>query len=179
MNQLSILLCSLSVMMALVQVDGQEKAAESIAVRIVPTNFREKAGRSITLWQPTQHFYVIVTNTSAKPLRLWKEWCSWGYYNLTFVSTDGTGKKGIVKKLPRPWTKIFPDWLTIDPGDHMVFEVSFSETIWQNAPLPPKGKSHKIKLKAVFEIGEDEQSKIHEVWMGKLSSPEHPYTIYR
>ena len=172
-------ICSLSVVAALGRSFGEEKPADALSVRIVPTNFQEKAGRSITLWQPTQHFHVIITNTSGKPLLLWKEWCSWGYYTLSFEVMDENGKKTHVKKMPRPWTKNFPDSITILPGDHMVFEVSFAGATWQNAPLPPKGKSHKIKMKAVFEIVEDEQSKKHGVWTGKVSSPEFPYTIYR
>jgi hypothetical protein len=30
------------------------------------------------------HFHVIVSNTSDKPKRIWREGCSWGYFGLTF-----------------------------------------------------------------------------------------------
>jgi len=177
-NRIAILFCNLSIIAALERSYAEEKPAEALSVRIVPTNFRETVGRSITLWQPTQHFHVIITNSSDKPLRLWKEWCSWGYYNLYFEATDKDGKKSHVKKMPRGWTKNFPDWITVFPGDHKVFEVTFDAT-WRGAPVPPKGKSHKINLKAVFEIGEDKDTKQNQVWTGKVSSPELPYTIYR
>jgi hypothetical protein len=59
----------------------------TLAVRIVPTSYREKTGRAIELRRPSEHFYVVVTNVSGEPIRLWKEWCSWGYFNLS----DSTG----------------------------------------------------------------------------------------
>ena len=34
-----------------------------------------------------EHFHVLVTNTSDKPLRLWTDRFSWGYDNLSFEQT--------------------------------------------------------------------------------------------
>jgi hypothetical protein len=61
----------------------------------------------------------------------------------------------------------------------MVFEVSFAEAEWQDPPLPAKGKSRTVRLQAVFEIREDQESKAAQVWTGKALSPENAYTIYR
>ena len=36
----------------------------TLTVRIVPTSYREKTGRAIELYRPSQHFYVVVTNVS-------------------------------------------------------------------------------------------------------------------
>ena len=44
------------------------------------------------------HFHVVVTNTSDKPQRLWREWCSWGYYCLYFELSDGKGRKWMPRK---------------------------------------------------------------------------------
>jgi hypothetical protein len=46
----------------------------------------------------TAHFPVIVTNTSDKQQRIWREWCSWGYFGLTFQFTDESGKKWVAEK---------------------------------------------------------------------------------
>src|SRR5947208_270066 len=62
----------------------------ALTVRIVPTDFDE-TGRVIEMNRPSQHFYVVATNVSGQSIRLWREWCSWGYYNLTFQVTGREG----------------------------------------------------------------------------------------
>ena len=62
-----------------------------LAVRVVPTSYREETGRAIQLYRPSQHFHVVVTNVSDESVRLWREWCSWGYFNLSFRVTDEEG----------------------------------------------------------------------------------------
>src|SRR5688572_4135471 len=77
----------------------------ALAVRVVPTSYREEGGRAIELRRPSEHFYVVVTNVSGKPIRLWKEWCSWGYFNLSFQVTDDAGRSVEVRKQDRDWTR--------------------------------------------------------------------------
>jgi hypothetical protein len=153
--------------------------APRVEVRIVPTKIGEKIGRAIELWRPEQHFYVVVTNVSDEPVRLWREWCSWGYFNLSFVVTDGAGEEVRVTKRPRGWDKNFPDDSIVPPGGHAVFEVSFDESVWQDAPLPEAGKSRAVRMRAVYEVKEDDESVKHGVWTGSVSSPDETYTIYR
>jgi len=179
MRRIGITICCLIAVLAVAVKSDQKKQADSLSVRIVPTGFREQGGRSITLWQPSQRFHVIISNTSEESVRLWREWCSWGEQMLSFRVTDENGKVTLVKRVPREYTKNYPDWTTIPPGDHMVFEVSFDPGTWLSAPLPEKGKSRGVKMQAVFEISEDKDTKVHKVWTGKVSSPEQRYTIYR
>ena len=61
----------------------------------------------------------------------------------------------------------------------MVFEVSLDEGTWENSPLPAKNENRDVKLRAVFEIRPDGESKQHGVWTGKAESPELTYTIWR
>jgi hypothetical protein len=77
------------------------------------------------------------------------------------------------------WSKNYPDATTLVPGDHMVSEVTFDPSIWPNAPVPEKGKSREIKMKAVFSIPADEDTKKYSIWTGAVSSPEDTYIIYR
>ncbi len=157
----------------------KEPPTRPVSIRIVPSAFREKTGRSIELHQPSQHFYVVVTNTSGEPIRLWREWCSWGYFNLSFVVT-GEGEKAVaVTKKPRGWDRNVPDWSIVPPGGHMVFEVAFDEAIWQNAPLPAGGRPRAIEMKAIYEVPADDEARKHGVWSGRIVSPEETYTIYR
>jgi hypothetical protein len=129
-------------------VNAGEKNADStvsLTVRIVPSSTTEKGVRLIALSNPSQHFSVVVTNTSNEHIRLWREWCSWGYYTLSFSVVDAAGKNVIVTKGSRAWTRNFPDTTTLGPGDHMVFEVTFDKDTWPNAPMPVESKSHTVK----------------------------------
>ena len=156
----------------------EDRSTPTLSVRIVPTSSRG-SGRAIELYRPSQHFHVVVTNISDEPVRLWREWCSWGYFNLSFVVDDAAGNPVVVKKRPRGWDKNRPDWTILEPGDHMVFEVSFDESIWQDAPRSEAGQARSVRMKAVYEVKADDQSKEHGVWTGRVHSPEADYTVYR
>lgn len=158
---------------------AQEGYAVALAVRIAPTGHTEVGGRAITLFDPSQHFAVVVTNIGKKPVRLWREWCSWGYFNLYFEATDEKGARVVVRKNPREWTKNFPDWMIIPPGDHMVVDVTFDATTWGSAPLPEPGQNRTVSLRAVYESTDGEDAKENKVWTGKVSSPECEYTLFR
>lgn len=158
---------------------GEPQAPATLAVRIVPSRYHETGGRAIELYQPSQHFDVVVTNVSDRPVRLWREWCSWGYFSLSFVVTGEDGKSVTVSKKPRGWDKNYPDATILPPGDHMVFEVTFDDAIWQNSPLPERGRSRAVKLKAEYAVGGDKDAEKLGVWTGRQSSPEEPFTIWR
>ena len=158
---------------------AEDKARDPLAVRIVPTRTSEEGVRSICLYQPADHFVVVVTNQSNEPIRLWREWCSWGWDTLTFRVTDGNGKTTDVRKGDREWSANYPEATLLQPGDHMVFDVAFDQETWRDAPLPGKGNSREIRMKAVFRIPADEQTREHKVWTGELASPEAAYTISR
>lgn len=159
-----------------------EGSGPALAVRIVPTSFREESRRSIELYRPESHFHVVVTNISTRPVRLWKEWCSWGYFNLSFVVIGRDGRTLTVKKKNRGWDKNYPDSTIVPPGEHVVYEVAFDDERWIDPPLPPATGLREprwVKMKAVYEVGADEQARKHGVWTGRITSPEETYLIYR
>ena len=158
--------------------EAKEQPKPPLAVRIVPAANGDAQARSIDLSQDKAHFDVVLTNVSDKPVRLWKEWCSWGYFCLSFEVQDGTGKLTAVRKTPRGWDKNFPSFQTLQPGSNMVFEVNFGSD-WENPVLPEKGKSIQVKMRAVYEIPPDDEAKKAEVWTGKVASPEEAYVIRR
>jgi hypothetical protein len=150
-----------------------------LQVRIVPSSFREKTGPAIELYRPSQHFHVVVTNVSKEPVRLWREWCSWGYFNISFTVTDESGKTVTVKKRPRGWDHNFPDWSVVAPGGHMVFEIALDDTTWQGAQSPKTHRTQRVRMKAVYAVPVDPETKGDGIWTGEISSPEDEYTIYR
>jgi hypothetical protein len=171
MKLLYVVLWGLVSVLSVVATPERDEGADPVTVRIVPTSCGDDARRSLR----TEHFFVVVSNTSEKPVRLWKEFCSWGYTTLSFQVEGQSGKRSVVVKTRRPvWRKNTPDWMTITPGDHMVFNVAFGSQSWQTEPL-----TGEIKLKAVFEISKDKQTDEHKVWTGRIESPQHTYTIHR
>ena len=136
-----------------------------------PDHVPGAGGGAITLGGPTQHFHVVVTNVSGNPIRVWREWCSGGYFTLSFQATDEAGKTTTVKKNNRGWDKNYPDGTTIPPGDHPVLEVLFDEATWQDPPLPEQGKSRTVRLRAIFEVPADQDTKASQVWTGRTLSP--------
>jgi hypothetical protein len=153
-----------------------------LSVRIVPTSSREEGGRTIWtigLYLPSQYFYVVVTNASGELIRLWKEWCSWGYFNLSFEVTDEKGRSVAVKKLDRDWTRNFPSWDIIPPGGHQVREVGFDPTTWENSPMPEAGRSRAVRMRAIYVIQPEAATKKHGIWTGRVSSPEDSYELIR
>jgi hypothetical protein len=151
-------------------------APPTLAVRIIPTRFDEDNRPVIELAQHSPHFDVVVTNVSDKPVRLWREWCSWGYFSLSFLVTGEDGKPVVVRKDHlRAWTKNFADASTVAPGGQMGFEVKFDDRVWQDFPLPAKGQSRSVLLKAVYAVTSDHWSEKCGVWTGQVSSPERQF----
>ena len=133
--------------MASLSADRPAESAQvpSLSIRIVPTSYRDDGGRTIGLYHPSHHFYVVLTNDSDKLIRLWKEWCSWGSDNLSFEVTEEKGRSVAVTKSQRDWTKDFPDWEVIPPGGHQVRRLIFDSTEWENSPMPEAGRSRTVR----------------------------------
>jgi len=125
----------LQILIALIALSLAHAADSVLSVSVaVPTGGGD---RWLLLHQKGAHFHVIVSNISDRPQRVWKEWCSWGYYSLTFEITDGAGKSWTVKKKNREWTKNFPDWWSLEPRENLVLDVYFADSdAWRAFPIP-------------------------------------------
>jgi hypothetical protein len=156
---------------------ADEAAPGPFKVQIVSRKSTGKGPRNIALYEKGDHFHVVVTNVSDNPAKVWKEWCSWGYYNLSLEARDPEGKVATISKRPRGWDKNYPDPMEIAPGEHMVINVNFEPYTWPKSPLSAKSHKATIRLKAVYEIREDRHSKEMGVWTGRVSSPELEYSF--
>ena len=156
--------------------DGPPRALP-ISVEILPTSSDPATGNAIELSGMTSHFRVVVTNHSSAPIKVWDGWCSWGYSNLSFQATDSAGRRFVISKMPSGWLKNYPCPRVIDPGRPWIINVDLDPSIWQSSPVVSSESGQAtLRLKAVFEIVEDEYSKRDGVWTGKVSSPEAEYT---
>ena len=150
-------------------------AKPTLAVAIaVPENHGHRA---IILNRQDSHFHVVVTNVSDQPQNLWREWCSWGYFNLLFQVTDQNGEEFTVTKKMHEWTKNYPDFLVLGPGEHLVID-AYPERDWDKFPLPATGKEKKVSIQAVYEIKPDDKTKESKIWTGRIASEKKEYTVY-
>jgi hypothetical protein len=123
------------------------------------------------------HFHVILANVSDQPQRIWREWCSWGYYALSFEAKSQSGKLWVAKKKPRAWSKNYPDYWTLAPHESLVIDVYFSDqATWDGFPQP-QGESETFTISAVFEVKPDDASRKYGVWTGRAVSQPAKYAI--
>ena len=134
--------------------------------------------RSIQSHGTDPHFHVVIRNVSAQPQRIWREWCSWGYFALSFQFTDQSGKEWVVKKKPRAWSKNYPDYVTLEPEESLVLDVYFTNaTIWDGFPHPAGAVGEPFTMSAVFEVKPDDSSRKYSVWTGRVASKPGKYVF--
>lgn len=129
------------------------------------------------------HFHVLVTNVSDGPVRLWSDRYSWGYGNLSFESIDDNGNVTRIAKLPRDWGKNYPDWLELAAGESYVLNVDWTSeagrALWDGPPgAAGKQRPTLVKLRGVYEVLPDDQSRKLGVWTGKITSPVGSYAVW-
>jgi len=117
---------------------------------------------------PIKKIDVILRNISEKPQRIWKESNSWGYSVLYFEVVDEKSGKNYIRKKPKNWRKNFPEFLTIDAGQSLVYNISFMNEDWDIFSSFFKLKNFNIQ--AILDIPEDSQAKQYGVWTGTAKS---------
>ncbi len=148
----------------------------SISIAIPETSQLERA---LTYYNSNAHFHVILSNTSDKPQRFWQEWCSWGYFALSFEFKDEAGKSWTVKKTARDWSKNFPAYWLVPAHESLVLDVYYADTkIWEGFPRP-KRMPQAYTVRAVFEVKADEESRQKSVWTGRVESKPEKIVFYQ
>jgi len=157
---------------------GENTMAEDSPVSVTVAIPAHNGERRVEHKDHAANFHVIVSNTSDKPERIWREWCSWGYYGLSFELTGENGEKRAAQKKPQSWTRNFPDWWTLDPHESLVIDVHFGDLdAWQGFPLPENG-SQTLTMQAIFEFEPDDEARKHGVWTGCVTSKPEKFTFY-
>ena len=149
-----------------------------------------KDGQVLSLSSP---FRVILTNATNHNLTVWKEWCSWGYFNLSFEFASKDGKIVKVAKDPnQTWTKNGPAGFVVLPGCTYTVTVRFlgkkewtgveglhgvmsMKAIYKNTneAFPGAKPNQQIKYPDVL------QKRIDSAWVGQVESEPIQVTIVR
>lgn len=124
---------------------------------------------------------VVVTNLSSKPVSVWRDWCSWGYFNITLEFCDETAAAGpkywVIAKAPRGWDKNFPDAAEVAPGGSMIFNVPLSESMLKDADSLQKYDGKKLKMRVHYSIAANKEAQEFNVWTGRVQSTYQEYTV--
>ena len=76
--------------------------------------------KSIYLGCDSKPISVIFHNNTDSIVRMYEDWNSWGYYNISFEITTNDSIY-ILQKGPGGWWKNFPSYNAINPGESLVF----------------------------------------------------------
>lgn len=135
--------------------------------------------KTIQVGRQATRFRVVIENLSKHQVKLWRERYSWGYYNLKFQITSDNGATWIAKKKEIAWEKNFPDFVSLDPSDKIVVDVTFNSDIWENVLPPDAEKSTAVSMSAIYESEDSEDAKKKGIWSGRLVSDKREYTLLR
>ena len=123
-------------------------------------------------------FYVILSNTTNYPQRVWAPWSQASYRALSFEFKEKDGKTW--KATPKEWEGVshkLPEICELQPGECIVFEIDYSnKNAWENFPTPIANDSQ-ISIQAVFENAPETTHDKHQVWSGKIVSRSLTVTI--
>jgi len=121
---------------------------------------------------------VVVANRSATEINVWREWCSWGWFQLSFEIRAGDGTVVTVRKKDRGWDKNYPDFWTLAPGEPLVLTANlldFDTWAWSSPAANLREKT--LEVRAVFFTEKDEASEEEEVPHGRAVSPWRRYEL--
>ncbi len=136
---------------------------------IVPES-RSDQSSSISLAQDSQRkFFVVLTNTTDKDQPVFETWNSWGYQTVSFELILPSGERTKLCVKPQVFTRNFPSTYVIPPKGHQVFPITL-DAEWEGAPDFGRPGQTKIKLTALYEVGETKESGEHKVWTGRIAS---------
>ena len=117
-----------------------------------------------------RRLHVRLFNPGPQPALLWKDWNSWGYFNLQLFYRDSTGQVQAIRRLnPGQWDGDFPDFWTLPPGESVILEVDYSSPQWSGFP-DLYGQRLPAELWAEYQNTPDELATEFGIWTGKLRS---------
>lgn len=119
---------------------------------------------------------VEIRNTSARDLRLFEEWNSWGYCNLKFVFGNGSHEYWVTKQ-PGLWYRNSPSFHTLAPGESFQIPVALADHIWSNLDRIRTNATQITAVRAVYEQYSAGFGHPEDFWRGSQSSRYYPAAV--
>jgi hypothetical protein len=154
---------------------GQSSAIK-VAIDIPEIWTADKLARPRTLGNrtPDAHFFVIIENTSSKPLLITRG--NGRIIDLYFIITGADGKTTVVRQMHPAYSAYVNDEVRLAPGQPNVAEICYVRAGDGYAfPFPAGGQSRKVTIRAVLELKPFEGAAKAAIWTGKVVS--EPYEV--
>ena len=161
----------LGLIAVLLQANRVEAIPGPLLLSMVPPTFERKC-----VMQFGSSFPVILTNTSAKPVRVWRDWCSEGHNNISLEFRIAGVDRLIVRKQAN-WKRNFPDAAELAPGESIVFNVALSKEKWNDLDLLNEQVNQKVQLRVRYEVPLDKPAVEHRVFVGQMQTQFQEYTV--
>lgn len=113
--------------------------------------------------------YAQLSNLSPQNIRIWKDWNSWGWFNLSLRMHTSGGDTLVRRRSPGRWEGDFPDFWTLEPGESVILEIDMRKAQWEGLP-DLYGEKLTAILTAVYENKPDVLSEEYQIWTGAIYS---------
>jgi hypothetical protein len=113
---------------------------------------------------------VTIRNVGASDLLIWRPGNSWGDEALRFETEGPTGERSMLRK-SQDYTRNVPATETIAPAGALERHFDLHDGTWTSGPSRGDART----LRAVFEIPDSEDARIHGVWTGCVLSRRVPW----
>ncbi len=113
---------------------------------------------------------VTVHNPTDRPVRIWDRACSWGWGMLTLEVHQG-GAVVLLAPVEAVFTRNFPRWLVLDPGEDVVVSLGPGDPAWQldGSTLADDAG---FEVRAILSIEQSDEAVEHGVALGRsISEP--------
>ena len=127
-------------------------------------------------------FFVVVENVSKEDAHVWAEGNSEGHGTLSFEVTGPGGKRTVVKRVPREWSKNVVRLEKLTPGSYHARAVEYDSLAGKERerepfPFGPKNSRVEVTLRAVFEQPRADWNGKLTPWAGRIVSPEYKVVL--
>ena len=148
------------------QVFGQNSAPFEMQL-VVPTSTPD--GKREISMDRYPRIHILLTNHSDQPQRIWKDWNTWGYFNLQLDWYQNGKAYPIRRKTPEAWDGDFPDFWLVQPKESLIIEIDLSSGQWSGFP-DLYGEMIEATLVATYQNKPDPLAQEFDIWVGKLVS---------
>ncbi len=151
-----------------------EKTLPDWRIEVVPSRNSVGKGAVIYAKKSLDVFYVVLHNQSGKDLKVWRDWCPWGYNNLSLTAEQEGGRKVSITRVPNDWDQSYPDAALVKAGQCYVYEIRLAGKTWKGIE---KISEKPFKLSVTFKVQETAEAKQKKVWIGEVTSNPVPVTL--
>ncbi|MEM7375420.1 MAG: hypothetical protein AAF587_42895 [Bacteroidota bacterium] len=115
--------------------------------------------------------HVLLINRSEDQQRIWKDWNTWGYFNLQLNWINNNKTYAIRRQPPEVWDGDFPDFWVVEAGETLVLEIDLTSGQWDGFP-DLYGDMIEARMTATYQNKPDPLAQEFDIWVGKLVSKE-------